>query len=152
MCLGGHIKPDCCRGFDEYAEYHGVETALKQCHLEAANLEALIEFIREKGLEEEVDLVTCDTVDTYMAEASWEWGFRSYENFKNAGGNVSKIKTYCGDEAKKVLRALDTIPFSLLSQKSNSMLRHQRLKVGLTSKSCNIRLPLDDPQLWNCGL
>ena len=82
---------------------HGIETALKQCHLEAANLEAMIEFIQEKGLIEEVDLVSCDTVDTYMSESSFERGYASYENFKEAGGNVSRISVYRGDEAQKVL-------------------------------------------------
>jgi hypothetical protein len=62
----------------------------------------MIEFIGMIDLEDEVDLVTCDTVDTYMSEGSWEWGYKSYQNFKNAGGNVSKIKIYRGDEAKKV--------------------------------------------------
>lgn len=70
--------------------------------MESANLEATVEFIQMHKLEEEVDLVTCDTVDTYMTEGAWEWGFKSYENFKNAGGDVSKIKIHSDDEAKKV--------------------------------------------------
>ena len=70
--------------------------------MESANLEAMVEFIQMHKLEEEVDLVTCDTVDTYMTEGAWEWGFKSYENFKNAGGNVSKIKVHFNDEVKKV--------------------------------------------------
>jgi hypothetical protein len=65
-------------------------------------LEATIKFIQEKGLAEEVDLVTCNTVDTYMSESSWARGYKSYGNFKNAGGNVSKIEVYRGDEAKTV--------------------------------------------------
>jgi len=100
---GGHIKPDCCRGFDHYAEFHGIETALKQCHLEAENLAAMIEFIQEKGLAEEIDLVVCNTVDTYMSEGSFEKGFRSYENFKKAGGNVATIEVHRDKEAREVL-------------------------------------------------
>jgi hypothetical protein len=146
--LGGHIKPDCCRGFDEYSDYHGEQIALQQCHLEAANLEATIEFIREKGLEEEVDLVTCDTVDTYMSDGAWEWGFKSYENFKNAGGNVSKIKVHRGDEAKKVQysQSFNAPSLSVLSS-SKPLCGRQRLK--------NIMLA-SSHKLWgivtrNCG-
>ena len=65
-------------------------------------MKEMIEFIRKHKLEEEVDLVTCDTVDTCMTEGAWAWVFQSYENFKNAGGNVSKLKIHQGDDAKKV--------------------------------------------------
>ena len=63
----------------------------------------MIDFIKDKGLAEEVDLVECNTVDTYMTEASFRRGYKSYANFKNAGGNVSTIKVYRDDEAKKVI-------------------------------------------------
>jgi hypothetical protein len=76
-------------------------------------LEATIEFIQSHGLEEEVDLVTCETVDTYMTEGAWEWGLKSYQNFKTAGGNVSKIKVHSGNEAKKVCFFLYQAQFSL---------------------------------------
>ena len=59
-------------------------------------------FIQEKGLAEEVDLVACNTVDTYMSEASFARGYKSYANFKRAGGEISRIEVYRGDEAKAV--------------------------------------------------
>lgn len=62
----------------------------------------MIEFIQENNLEQAVDLMTCDTVDTYMSEKTWEWGLRSVRNFEAAGGNMSRIKIHEGEEAKKV--------------------------------------------------
>jgi hypothetical protein len=84
--------------------------------MESTNLEATVEFIQMHKLEDEVDLVTCDTVDTYMTEGAWEWGFKSYENFKNAGGDVSNIKVHSGDEAKKVRWFYSLRSVSLLTQ------------------------------------
>jgi hypothetical protein len=70
--------------------------------LEAANLTATIDFIRQHDLAKEIDLVACNTVDTYMSKVAWDRGYKSYCNFKNAGGNVENISVYEEAEAKKV--------------------------------------------------
>jgi hypothetical protein len=62
----------------------------------------MVEFIREHGLVQEVDLVTCDTADVYMSEGAWQHQLKSFQEFKEAGGNVSRIRVHRGEEAQKV--------------------------------------------------
>ena len=99
--------------------------------MEASNLEATVDFIRKHKLGEEVDLVTCDTADTYMSEPAWERGFKSYNNFRKAGGNVSNIKVYRGDDAKKVCSTLSPV------HSHASAVSYQLSKSSQQSKSSN---------------
>lgn len=80
----------------------GPELAVKQCHFEAANLAATVEFIRELDLVEEVGLVTCSTMDVYMSEAVWENQLKSFAAFQAAGGDTSKIQKLDKEEAREV--------------------------------------------------
>jgi len=72
---------------------------VKQCHFEAANLAAMIAFIHQHNLANEVDLVTCETVDVYMSEFMWR---KQLAAFKEVGGDVSKVRVHHGDDAKTV--------------------------------------------------
>jgi len=75
---------------------------VKQCHFEAANLNATVAFIRENNLVDEVDLVTCETADVYMSKKKWETQLKSLAEFRAAGGDTSKVRVHEGDDARKV--------------------------------------------------
>lgn len=62
----------------------------------------MVEFIKEHDLVDVVDLVECETSDVYMSERRWLLAMKLLEEFKDAGGNVEKIRVYHGEEARKV--------------------------------------------------
>ncbi|KAG7421074.1 putative oxidoreductase OrdL [Fusarium oxysporum f. sp. rapae] len=101
---GGHIKPDCYRGFSSYSILHGTDVAKAQCEFEAVNYRETAKFIQENNLAEEVDLVQYRSADVYLTPESWKTGLASYNGFKESGGNVSEIHVLSKAEAEKSLR------------------------------------------------
>lgn len=104
LCLGGHIKPDCYRGFTSYSILHGTDVAKAQCEFEALNYQETAKFIQENSLAAEVDLVQYRSADVYLTPESWETGLSSYNSFKEFGGNVSDIHVLSKEEAEEALR------------------------------------------------
>ncbi|KAF4335256.1 gamma-glutamylputrescine oxidoreductase [Fusarium beomiforme] len=104
---GGHIKPDCYRGFSSYSVLHGSEVAKAQCEFEAVNYRETARYIQESNLAEEVDLVQYRSADVYLTPEAWEAGMASYNGFKEFGGNVSEIKVLDKAEAEQSLRIKD---------------------------------------------
>ncbi|KAI3544489.1 hypothetical protein CSPX01_05614 [Colletotrichum filicis] len=101
---GGHIKPDCYRGFTAYSKLHGPEVAVAQCTFEAVNHCETLAYIRENGLDDEIDLVEYRSADVYLTENTWKAGLASYNGFKEAGGDVSEITVLSKAEAEETLR------------------------------------------------
>ncbi|WYZ43391.1 hypothetical protein EsH8_VI_001090 [Colletotrichum jinshuiense] len=134
---GGHIKPDCYRGFTAYSKLHGVQAAVAQCSFEAVNHRETVAFLQEHNLSEEVDLVQYRSADVYMTESAWKVGLQSYNAFKAAGGDVSSITVLEKAEARDALRIIDcygaiTFPASSLwpYKLATAMLR-KSLPLGL---------------------
>ncbi|RKL33615.1 hypothetical protein BFJ72_g9839 [Fusarium proliferatum] len=101
---GGHIKPDCYRGFTSYSILHGTDVAKAQCEFEAANYQETARFIHENNLAAEVDLVQYRSADVYLTPESWKTGLSSYNGFKESGGDVSHINVLSKAEAEESLR------------------------------------------------
>ncbi|KAF4502179.1 Gamma-glutamylputrescine oxidoreductase [Fusarium agapanthi] len=101
---GGHIKPDCYRGFTSYSILHGTDVAKAQCEFEAVNYQETAKFIQESNLAAEVDLVQYRSADVYLTPESWKTGLASYNGFKEAGGDVSDIHVLSKAEAEESLR------------------------------------------------
>ncbi|KAK6851478.1 oxidoreductase OrdL [Apiospora arundinis] len=101
---GGHIKPDCYRGFTSYSIVHGSEVAKAQCTFEAVNYRETVAYIKENGLAEEIDLVQYRSADVFCSEKSWQAGLAAYKGFKEAGGDVSEIVVFEKAEAEEKLR------------------------------------------------
>ncbi|RBA16415.1 hypothetical protein FPRO05_11750 [Fusarium proliferatum] len=101
---GGHIKPDCYRGFTSYSILHGTDVAKAQCEFEAANYQETARFIHENNLAAEVDLVQYRSADVYLTPESWKTGLSSYNGFKESGGDVSDINVLSKAESEESLR------------------------------------------------
>ncbi|KAI3586814.1 FAD dependent oxidoreductase, partial [Fusarium oxysporum f. sp. albedinis] len=101
---GGHIKPDCYRGFTSYSLLHGTDVAKAQCEFEAVNYQETAKFIQENNLAAEVDLVQYRSADVYLTPESWKTGLASYNGFKESGGDVSDINVLSKAEVEESLR------------------------------------------------
>ncbi|KIW15942.1 hypothetical protein PV08_05992 [Exophiala spinifera] len=82
---GGHIKPDCIRGFADYEQMWDTETARKQCEFERANQEKLSAFIKDQGLADVAELVDYRAADCCMTKATWAKEFAPYQSFSKHG-------------------------------------------------------------------
>ncbi|KXH66313.1 hypothetical protein CSAL01_06816, partial [Colletotrichum salicis] len=137
---GGHIKPDCYRGFTAYSKLHGPKVAVAQCTFEAANHRETLSFIRENGLGEEIDLVEYRSADVYLTENTWKAGLASYNGFKEAGGDVSEITVLSKAEAEETLRI--TSCFGAITFPASSLWPY-RLAMAMLRKSLDAGLQLE---------
>ncbi|KAL2877900.1 hypothetical protein SGCOL_006850 [Colletotrichum sp. CLE4] len=137
---GGHIKPDCYRGFTAYSKLHGSNVAVAQCTFEAANHQETTSFIRENGLEEEIELVEYRSADVYLTENTWKAGLASYNGFKEAGGDVSEITVLSKAEAEETLRI--TSCFGAITFPASSLWPY-KLAVAMIRKSLEVGLQLE---------
>ncbi|PIG83456.1 hypothetical protein AARAC_010090 [Aspergillus arachidicola] len=94
----GHVRPDAFRGFSAYAKVHGEEQALKIIANERLVLEKVDEFTKKHGVECDFNLTT--TFDVCMTPEFAAYEAESFDAYKNAGGDVSHIKFYEGEEAQ----------------------------------------------------
>lgn len=100
--LGGHIKPDCYKNFNELSKTVGREVAKIQCRFEMENLIETVSFIKEQGLADEVDLIETRATDVYMNKKAWEAALDSYQNLRRAAGEQPHIRVLSGIEAQQV--------------------------------------------------
>ncbi|KAE8164539.1 FAD dependent oxidoreductase [Aspergillus tamarii] len=94
----GHVRPDAFRGFSAYAKVHGEEQALKIIANERLVLEKVDEFTKKHGVQCDFNLTT--TFDVCMTPEFATYEAESFEAYKTAGGDVSHIKLYQGQEAQ----------------------------------------------------
>ncbi|KAL4947707.1 FAD dependent oxidoreductase [Aspergillus filifer] len=93
----GHVRPDAFRGFETYAKHHGKEQARKILANERLVLEKVDQFVREHNVPCDFHYTT--TFDCCMTPEFAEHERRNFEAFREAGGDVSHVKFYQGEEA-----------------------------------------------------
>ncbi|KAI8202773.1 putative oxidoreductase OrdL [Colletotrichum sp. SAR 10_76] len=95
----GHVRPDAFRGFTTYKKLHGEEQALKVIANERAVFHAIDEFVREHGVQ--CDFNPTTTFDVCLTQEFVEHNAQSLKEYREAGGDVSHIKFYTGEEARE---------------------------------------------------
>ncbi|KAB8237127.1 NAD(P)/FAD-dependent oxidoreductase [Aspergillus alliaceus] len=95
----GHVRPDAFRGFSAYAKVHGEEQALEIIANERVVLQKVDQFAKKHGVQCDFNLTT--TFDVCMTPEFASYEAESLEAYKKAGGDVSHIKVYEGQEAQK---------------------------------------------------
>ncbi|KAJ5239121.1 hypothetical protein N7468_003740 [Penicillium chermesinum] len=94
----GHVRPDAFRGFSAYAKVHGSEQALKIVANERLVLEKVDEFVKKRDVP--CDFHRTSTFDVCMSREFAEYEAESLEAYKQAGGDVSHIKYFAGEDAQ----------------------------------------------------
>ncbi|KAI9744496.1 MAG: hypothetical protein M1818_002025 [Claussenomyces sp. TS43310] len=94
----GHVRPDAFRGFTAYSNVHGTEQALKIIANERLVLQKVDDFVRKHNAPVDVHIST--TFDVCLTPEFAAYEARSYEAYKAAGGDISEIKYYEGEQAK----------------------------------------------------
>lgn len=90
------MRIDAFRGFKHYSSFHGPEQALKIITNERVVLEKVEEFVKKHDVQ--CDLNVTNTFDVCMTPEFAAYEAEAFEGFKKAGGDVSHIKFYSGDE------------------------------------------------------
>ncbi|KEF62115.1 uncharacterized protein A1O9_00087 [Exophiala aquamarina CBS 119918] len=98
----GHVRPDAFRGFQGYASLHGTEQAIKIIENEKVVFERVDEFVKKHQVQ--CDFNPTTTFDVCLTPEFATYEADSFEAFKKAGGNVSHVKFYQGEEAQKRTR------------------------------------------------
>ena len=98
----GHVRPDAFRGFQGYAAIHGAEQALKIIANEKLVFEKLDAFVKENKVP--CDFHPTTTFDVCLTEEFAEYERRSFDAYVQAGGDVSHVTYFEGEEAKKRTR------------------------------------------------
>ncbi|KAI8657208.1 DAO domain-containing protein [Fusarium keratoplasticum] len=98
----GHVRPDAFRGFETYARHHGKEQAVKILANERIVLEKVNQFVRKHDVPCDFNYTT--TFECCMSPEFAEHDRRNYEAFKAAGGDVSHVRRYTGEEATSKTR------------------------------------------------
>lgn len=94
----GHVRPDAFRGFGAYARVHGPDQAKKIIENEKLVLERVDEFVRANSVPCDFELST--TFDVCLTEDFAKYEAESFEAYRAAGGDVSHVQFYDGEEAK----------------------------------------------------
>ncbi|CAJ0546754.1 Ff.00g013810.m01.CDS01 [Fusarium sp. VM40] len=94
----GHIRPDAFHGFPRFSSIHGPEQARLILEHERVVLQIVKDFV-------ETNNVDCDFNYTMTFEACLNADYKEYlvsafAAFRDAGGDVSHIRFYDGEEAK----------------------------------------------------
>ncbi|KAI1101174.1 FAD dependent oxidoreductase [Jackrogersella minutella] len=98
----GHVRPDAFRGFQVYSQIHGADQALKIIANEKLVFERVRDFVEKHDVQ--CDFNTTTTFDVCMTPEFADFNARSLKLYQEAGGDVSHIKFYEGEEARKVTR------------------------------------------------
>ncbi len=93
---------DSFRGFNFYSEIHGSEQAVKILANERLVLERIDKFVTKHNVPCDFNLTT--TFDVCMTPEFAAYQTSSFNDFKNAGGDVSHIRIFKGEEAKRRTR------------------------------------------------
>ncbi|CAD0088432.1 unnamed protein product [Aureobasidium mustum] len=103
----GHVRPDAFRGYAAYAAVHGPEQAKKIIVEERKVLHAVDEFVRRYDVLCDFDLTT--TFDVCLTPEFAAYEAQSFEAYKAAGGDVSHVRFYEGEEAKTRTRVPEAV-------------------------------------------
>ncbi|KAI0884596.1 FAD dependent oxidoreductase [Annulohypoxylon maeteangense] len=103
----GHVRPDAFRGFQVYKQLHGKEQALKIIANEKLVFERVKEFTEKHNVQ--CDFNPTTTFDVCMTSEFADFNARSFKQYQDAGGDVSHIKFYSGEEARRVTRVSQAV-------------------------------------------
>lgn len=103
----GHVRPDAFRGFSAYSAVHGTEQALKIVANERIVLQRVDDFVKKHNVDCDFDIQP--TFDVCLTQEFADYEAKSFQAFKEAGGDVSHVKFYSGDAAKQKTRVKDAI-------------------------------------------
>lgn len=95
----GHVRPDAFRGYQVYEKIHGKYQALKIIANERSVFERIDGFVKKHNVP--CDFNPTTTFDVCMTPEFAEFNAKSFQEFKDAGGDVSHITFYEGETAKK---------------------------------------------------
>ncbi|TEA21504.1 putative oxidoreductase OrdL [Colletotrichum sidae] len=95
----GHVRPDAFRGFRVYKDLHDEEQALKVIASERAVFHAVDDFVKEHNVP--CDFNPTTTFEVCLTREFADHNAESIKEFQRAGGDVSHIKFYSGEEARK---------------------------------------------------
>ncbi|KAF2009033.1 FAD dependent oxidoreductase [Aaosphaeria arxii CBS 175.79] len=101
---GGHIKPDCYKNHRSMEERYGADIGRHITSFEPQNMKETVQFIKDNGLEADIDLVETRSADVYMSESGWNNAVKSHSDFARAGGDVSDITLHEAAEAREKFR------------------------------------------------
>jgi glycine/D-amino acid oxidase-like deaminating enzyme len=90
-----------------YKKVHGTEQALKIIANERTVFEKVDEFVKKHGVN--CDFNPTTTFDVCMTQEFADFNAQSLKEYKEAGGDVSHIKFYAGEEAKKRTRVQQAV-------------------------------------------
>lgn len=93
----GHVRPDAFRGFQVYRRVHGTEQALKIIANEKDVLDKINTFVSKHDVPCDFNLAT--TLDVCLTPEFAEFNARSFKEYQEAGGDLSHVKLYEGEDA-----------------------------------------------------
>lgn len=106
----GH--PDAFRGFTAFSKIHGPEQAMKIIAHEKLVLQLVKKFISTHQVD--CDFDPCKTFDVIMGQDFYDYVTRSFEEYKQAGGDISDIAWLDAAQAQKVCQVCSLI-YTLLT-------------------------------------
>lgn len=93
------MRADAFRGFNHYSNLHGIDQALKIIANERLVLERVDEFVRKYNIP--CDFHLTSTFDVCMTPEFATYEAEAFHSFKDAGGDVSHVTFFEGEEARK---------------------------------------------------
>ncbi|KAH6657000.1 FAD dependent oxidoreductase [Truncatella angustata] len=103
----GHVRPDAFRGFQVYQRVHGKEQALKIIANERTVFNNVDKFVRKHGVD--CDFYPTTTFDVCLTKEFADFNAQSFREYREAGGDISHVNVYEGDEAKEKTRIAQTV-------------------------------------------
>lgn len=119
----GHVRPgqyydmimfailiyilDAFRGFQVYQRVHGKEQALKIIANERTVFNKVDEFVQKHGVD--CDFHPTTTFDVCLTQEFADFNAQSFKEYQEAGGDVSHVKFYEGEEAKQKTRIAQAV-------------------------------------------
>lgn len=103
----GHVRPDAFRGFQAYKRVHGIEQAVKIIENEKDVLHKIDAFVSKHNVPCDFNLAT--TLDVCLTPEFAEFNARSFKEYQDAGGDVSHVKVYEGEDAAKRTGIRETV-------------------------------------------
>lgn len=103
---GGHLTPVTYQDFVKLTLEMGIEEAKKQFALEHHTVDALVQIIKENGLEEAVDLVSGGHFDMLFTEREIVEAHSDIALAKESGMDTSTVKFHSKEEMAEVKGSL----------------------------------------------
>lgn len=94
----GHVRPDAFRGFQVYKRVHGTEQALKIIANEREVFNTIERFVKKHDVA--CDFNPATTLDVCLTPEFAEFNARSLREYREAGGDVSHVRVYEGEDAR----------------------------------------------------